>query len=45
MKTKLLHYLESRRGEFVSGESLADMFGVTIDELLAIRRDEDTAVA
>ncbi|MBQ7219756.1 MAG: biotin--[Synergistaceae bacterium] len=29
MKTKLLHYLESRRGEFVSGESIAEEFGVT----------------
>ena len=29
MKTKLLHYLESRRGEYVSGESLAEIFGVT----------------
>ena len=29
MKTKILHYLESMRGEFVSGEKLAEMFGVT----------------
>ena len=29
MKTKLLRYLEGRRGEFVSGESLADEFGIT----------------
>ncbi|MBQ7154452.1 MAG: biotin--[Synergistaceae bacterium] len=29
MKTKLLRYLEARRGEFVSGESLAEKLGVT----------------
>ena len=29
MKTKLLRYLEARKGEYVSGESLAEMFGVS----------------
>ncbi len=29
MKTELLHYLEARKGEYVSGESLAEMFGVS----------------
>ena len=29
MKTKLLRYLEARKGEYVSGESLAEKFGVS----------------
>ena len=29
MKTKLLSYLEARKGEYVSGEALAEKFGVS----------------